>query len=238
LIRRIARPRGWGIRTLALIVPICAMALSGSFGNLASAQEATPAATPGVLSTEPANLDCTTVSPTTSYAIVSDESAVRYRAQEELTGRGAVEAVGETSAFIGNIYFDEAGVPLACSRWDADLRTLTSDESRRDNYLYNNTLETETYPLATFILTSVEGLDAPLGAEAVTFTLVGDLTIHGVTKAVSWEVTAKLDGDTLAGNASTTFNMADFNIEPPKVGPVISLDEDVVLEADITASVA
>ncbi len=241
MIRRIARPRSWGIRTLVLLVPICAIALSGSLGNSVSAQETTAevAATPGVLTTDPANLDCTTAAvPTTSYAIVSDDSAVRYRAQEELAGQGAVEAVGETNAFIGNIYFDEAGLPLACSRWDADLRTLTSDESRRDNHLYNDTLETETYPLATFILTSVEGLDQALSDEEVTFTLIGDLTIHGVTKAVAWEVTAKLDGDTLTGSASTTFNMADFNIEPPVFGPVISLDENVVLEADITAQVA
>jgi hypothetical protein len=32
--------------------------------------------------------------------------------------------------------------------------------------------------------------------------------------------------------------MADFDIEPPKVGPVVSLDDDVVLEADITATIA
>jgi polyisoprenoid-binding protein YceI len=191
-----------------------------------------------VLATPAANLDCSTVSPTMTYAIDSENSAVRYRAQEELAGQGANEAVGETNAFIGNIYFDESGLPLACSRFDADLRTLTSDESRRDNFLYNNTLETGTYPLASFILTSVEGLDEPLGEEEVTFTLIGDLTIHGVTKSVSWEATAKLDGDTIAGSAFTTFDMPDFDIEEPVVGPVISVDENVRLEVDITAEVA
>jgi polyisoprenoid-binding protein YceI len=171
-----------GIVKLALVVPIMAMAVSGFFAGSASAQDATPVPTPGVLTTEPASLDCTTaISPTADYAIVSEESTARYRAQEELQGLGDNEAVGETQAFIGNIYFDEAGLPLACSRWDVDLRTLVSDESRRDNFLRGNTLETETYPLATFISTSVEGLDQPLGSEDVTFTLIGDLTIHGVT---------------------------------------------------------
>jgi polyisoprenoid-binding protein YceI len=239
LIDRIARPRTWGIRSLALVVPLVAVALAGALGNPAAAQDATPTATPGVLATEPANLDCSTATvPTTTFAIDSENSAVRYRAQEELVGKGANEAVGETNAFIGNIYLDESGSPLACSRFDADLRTLTSDESRRDNFLYRNTLETEQYPLATFILTSVEGLDQPLADEEVTFTLIGDLTMHGVTKAVSWEATAKLDGDTLTGTASTTFNMADFDIEPPVVGSVISLDENVKLEVDITAEPA
>jgi polyisoprenoid-binding protein YceI len=234
LTTRTARPRVRGLRTLVLIVPFCAAA----FGSAVSAQEATPSPTPGVLATPAANLDCSTVSPTTAYAIDSQNSAVRYRAQEELAGTGANEAVGETNAFIGNIYVDGSGLPLACSRFDVDLRTLKSDESRRDNWLYNNTLETGTYPLATFILTSVEGLDQPLGNDNVTFTLIGDLTIHGVTKTVSWEATAKLDGDTITGSAYTTFNMDDFNIQQPIVGPVISVDKNVKLEANITAKVA
>ncbi|MEA2594458.1 MAG: hypothetical protein QOF01_927 [Thermomicrobiales bacterium] len=223
-----------------MIVPLVAVALSGSPWNAVAAQdEATPTATPGVLTTPTANLDCSAATaPTADYAIDSENSAVRYRAQEELAGKGANEAVGETNAFIGNIYFDESGLPLACSRFDADLRTLKSDESRRDNFLYNNTLQTEQYPLATFILTSVEGLDQPLGKDETTFTLVGDLTIHGVTKAVTWEATAKLEDDTLTGTAFTTFNMADYDIQPPNVGPVISLDENVKLEVDITAKAA
>lgn len=235
--RHQTRKAGW--LKLALVVPMMALTLGGLIGNSALAQEATPVATPGVLDDEPANTDCATaISPTADYAIVSEESAVRYKAQEELQGTGANEAVGETNAFVGNIYFDEAGLPLQCSRWDADLRTLTSDESRRDNFLRQNTLETDTYPQATFILTSVEGLDQPLGTEEVTFTMIGDLTIHGVTKVVSWTATAKLDGDTLTGTAATTFDMEDFNITPPKVGPVLSIDETVVLEADITAKSA
>jgi polyisoprenoid-binding protein YceI len=223
---------------MALILPLFVFAASGSsFWSNASAQDASP--TPGVLSSPAANIDCSTApANTTDYAVASDKSAVRYKAEEELASKGANTAVGETNAFIGNIYFDASGVPVACSRWDADLRTLKSDESRRDNFLYNNTLETQTYPLATFILTSVEGLNGPLTNEDTTFTLIGDLTIHGVTKSVSWHATAKLDGDTVTGTATTSFNMPDFNIQPPKVGPVISLDEHVVLEVDISATKA
>jgi polyisoprenoid-binding protein YceI len=238
LTHRFSRPRSPGVRTLGLIVPLVAAVLGGALWNSASAQDATPTPTPGVLASPAANLDCSTVSPTTAFAIDGQNSAVRYKAQEELAGKGANEAVGQTNAVIGNIYFDESGKPLACSRFDADLRTLKSDESRRDNFLYHNTLQTEQYPLATFILTSVQGLDQPLGANQVTFILVGDLTIHGVTKSVSWTATAKRDGDSITGNASTTFNMADFDIQPPKVGPVISLSETVKLEADITAKAA
>ncbi len=205
----------------------------------ATAQETPSATVPGVLETPAATLDCETAapSPATTYAIVSEESAARYRAQEELAGIGANEAVGETNAIIGQILFDEGGTPLACSRFDVDLRTLQSDESYRDNYLYGNTLETEQYPLATFILTAVEGLTAPLAdGEETTFTLIGNLTVHGVTKLVAWETTATLDDDRLSGTAVTTFEMPEFAIEPPVVGPVVSLDEKVQLEVDIVAT--
>jgi polyisoprenoid-binding protein YceI len=222
-----------------------------SIGRLAAAQDTpaeTPAAeattTPGVLETPAAAIDCGTdpFAPTPAaaadavYSIVAEESEARYRAQEELAGRGATEAVGRTNAFIGTIFLGADGLPVACSRFDADLRTLQSDEARRDNYLYDNTLETETYPLATFVLTGVEGLTGPLTeGEETTFLLIGDLTLHGVTKAVAWEATVMLDGDTIEGTARTEFDMPDFAIEPPVVGPVVGLDETVALEVDITA---
>jgi len=144
--------------------------------------------------------------------------------------------VGETNAFIGTILLAEDGTSLPCSRFDVDLRTLKSDEARRDNFLYNNTLETGQYPLATFILTSVAGLDGPLvEGEETPLTLVGNLSVHGETQLIAWKGTVTLDGDTLSGSARTTFTMDDFGIEEPVVGPVVSVDETIALEVDITA---
>jgi len=234
---------------IATVVLIAVVALGATL-RTAHAQEATATAAataPGVLEEEPSTLACAAVgnaAPTAeppaetavTFAIVSEESEARYRSQEELAGQGANEAVGATSAFIGDILFDAAGMPLACTRFDVDLRTLVSDELRRDNYLYTNTLETQRYPLATFVLTEVEGLAEPLAdGEETTFTLIGNLTVHGVTKLVAWEATVTLDGDTLEGRAATEFDMPDFNITPPVVGSVVSLDETVKLEVDITA---
>ena len=170
------------------------------------------------------------------YAIVPEESAARYRVQEELAQVGETEAVGQTQAIIGQIAFDEAGLPLACSRFDVDLRTLQSDQARRDNYLYQNTLEAETYPLATFVLRAVEGLDAPLAeGEAATVRLIGDLTLKDVTKLVAWEAHVTMADGALTGAAATEFEMPDFAIEPPSVPMLLSLDETIRLEIDLTA---
>ena len=171
------------------------------------------------------------------YAIAPEESIARYRVEEELADVGVQDAVGETQAMIGQIGFDENGMPLACSRFDVDMRTLQSDSARRDNYLYANTLEAETYPLATFVLRAVEGLDQPLAAgEETAVVLIGDLTLRDTTKLVAWQATVVRDGERLTGNAATEFEMPDFGIEPPRVPVVLSLDETIRLEIDIAAA--
>ncbi len=178
----------------------------------------------------PEGVDAATV-----YAIVPEESAARYRVQEELAQVGENEAVGETQAIIGQFGFGEDGLPLPCSRFDVDLRTLQSDQAKRDNYLYQNTLEAERYPLATFVLRSVEGIEAPLSEEETTLRLIGDLTLRDVTQLVAWEARVTLVDGALSGTAATMFEMPDFAIEPPSVPVVLSLDETIRLEVDLTA---
>jgi polyisoprenoid-binding protein YceI len=170
------------------------------------------------------------------YSIVPEESKARYRVKEELAQVGENEAVGETQAIIGQFGFGEDGLPLPCSRFDVDLRTLQSDQAKRDNYLYRNTLEAETYPLATFVVRAVEGMEAPLQeGQETTLRLIGDLTLRDVTKLVAWEAKVTLAEGALTGTAATMFEMADFGITPPSVPVVLSLDETIRLEVDLTA---
>lgn len=179
----------------------------------------------------PEGVDAATV-----HAIVPEESAARYRVQEELAEVGETEAVGETQAIIGQFGFGEDGLPLPCSRFDVDLRTLQSDQARRDNYLYQNTLEAEKYPLATFVLRAVEGMEAPLQeGQETTLRLIGDLTLRDVTKLVAWEAKVTMNEGALIGTAATEFAMPDFGIEPPSVPVVLALDETIRLEVDLTA---
>ena len=229
-----------------LFVAMAGLLLSLPIGSAAQDDSTPDATVAGVLgdavATDSCNLDDYAAAPdgtVTLYRIVSDESEVRYLAEEELASIGATTAVGSTSAFIGQIGLDESGVPLICSRFDADLRTLTSDESMRDNYLYNNTLETGTYPLATFILTDVEGIDGALvDGEETEVTLIGNLTIHGVTKLVAWTGTVTLSGDTLAGSAEMSFQVEDFGMEEPQSRMVVSIDDTITLQVDIVAQLS
>ena len=211
----------------ALLAMAGGLLFSTASGNVAAQNEASAGASPQA---SPAAEVAYT------FTVDAEQSTARYRAQEELSGIGANEAVGETNAIIGTLLFDANYQPVAGSRIDVDLRTLKSDETRRDNFLYDNVLETGQFPLATFIVTGVEGLEGGLpDGEEVTFKLTGDLTLHGVTNAATWDVTVTRDGDALTGSATTTFVLADYDMEKPIIGPVVSIDDDIVLEIDVTA---
>lgn len=231
-------------RSLRAVVPAALLMLTAVAPGAAFAQETATPTPAGVVESVPDLVACDTpalgetpsVPGALTYQIVPEESATRYRVAEELATVGVTEAVGETQAMLGAILLGEDGLLVPCSRFDVDLRTLQSDSARRDNYLYQNTLQTETYPLATFVLRGVEGLDGPfVEGQETTFTLLGDLTLQDTTRLVAWDTTATLEGDTLTGSAATQFEMPDFGIEPPRVQVVVSLDETIRLEIDLSA---
>jgi hypothetical protein len=49
---------------------------------------------------------------------------------------------------------------------------------------------------------------------------------------VTWEVTARVEGDRIIARARTQFTFADFGLEPPRVPVVLSVDETIRLEVD------
>jgi polyisoprenoid-binding protein YceI len=171
----------------------------------------------------------------TSFAVVAEATEARYRVTEQIAGNDLPnDAVGATSAVSGAIVIDADGrvVPDA-SKITVDLTTLASDNSRRDGFVKQSTLQTGQFPTATFVPTAVEGLPTPLPTSgAVSFALVGDLTVHGVTWPVTWQVEALADEAAVAGTATTTVTFAQFGMTAPKVGPVLSVDEELALEID------
>jgi polyisoprenoid-binding protein YceI len=170
------------------------------------------------------------------YTVVTDGSEVRYRVREQLVGVSFPnDAVGATSAVEGTVALDAQGrVIPGASRLTVDLRTLRSDQGRRDNYVRRNTLETDRFPTVTFVPTEVRGLPVPLPQTgSVPIELVGDLTVKDVTRRVTWEGTATFDGPRVAVRARTAFKFEDFNLRVPRVSVVLSVENDIKLEADL-----
>ena len=120
-----------------------------------------------------------------------------------------------------------------------DLSKLQSDESRRDNWIKNDTIQTSRFPMATFVPREAQGLPTPLPSSGqATFQLLGDLTVHGVTKPVTWQVTAQFADGAVTGNATTNVKITDFGMTPPKVGPVLGIEDALTLELAFSASSA
>lgn len=161
----------------------------------------------------------------------------RYRATEQLVGRGVNEAVGRTTAISGGVVLDRAGAVVSeQSQIVVDLRTLKSDESRRDNWLQRNTIQTDRFPTATFVVRGVRGLPFPLPTSgAATFELVGDLTVRDVTRPLTWQVQAQFRAAEITGLATTDLRLTDFGLTPPTVGPVLSIADPIKLELQFTA---
>jgi polyisoprenoid-binding protein YceI len=169
------------------------------------------------------------------YGVV-EGSEVRYRVREQLVGLSFPnDAVGATKAIEGAVVFDAQGRFLpGDSRVTVDLRTLRSDEARRDNYIRRNTLETDRFPTVTFAPTEALRLPVPLPRSgSVSFELLGDLTVKEVTRRLGWEATATFDGPKVTVRARTAFRFADFGLRVPRVSVVLSVEDDIKLEADL-----
>jgi polyisoprenoid-binding protein YceI len=175
------------------------------------------------------------------FTVTTTGNAARYRVRERLMGRDLDnDAVGETQQVAGAITVDEAGKVLADqSRFVVTTAGLKSDNDRRDGYVRRRLLETEQFPTVELVPTVVRGFPAKLpaaGAAAgpVSFELLGNLTVKGVTRPTTWRVTARQAGNTVTGTATTRFTFTDFGITPPKVPVVLSVADTIGLEYDFT----
>jgi polyisoprenoid-binding protein YceI len=177
---------------------------------------------------------------TRTFAIAPDATTAQYAVEEEFFGQdlGFVTAIGRTQTIDGQIDFAVDGATLqdVNGTFNVDLRTLTSDRSRRDSLIRERWLESDRYPMATFTATGVSDLpaDAALGQE-VAFKLTGDMTIREVTNPWTWDITANLDGSTLTGTATSFFFMKDFGFDPPAIANILEVTDGVTVTVDFTA---
>jgi polyisoprenoid-binding protein YceI len=171
----------------------------------------------------------------TRYVVAPAGNEARYRVREQLAGFDLPrDAVGATKNVTGQVVIGADGkVVKESSKLTIKLDELKSDQSRRDNYLRRSTLETGKYPTAEMVPSALEGLLLPIPAgSSQTFSLRGDLTVHGVTHPTTWNVTARAEGKDIVGTASTAFTFKDFGLQQPKVPIVLSVADTIKLEYD------
>jgi len=168
---------------------------------------------------------------------VTTASVVGYRVTEDLIGGLANNvAVGRTNAVTGTVTV--AGTKVSAVAISADLTKLTSDSSRRDSQVQDRILNTRTYPTATFKLTSPIdfGSIPAVGTENKT-KATGDLTIHGVTKSVTLDVTYQLvSAHEIRILGTLPVVWADFKIPSPTFAGVADVRDNGAMEFLIVAT--
>ena len=168
---------------------------------------------------------------------VAQGSEVRYRAREQLAQRPAPnDAVGKTSSVSGAIVIGADGKPVKDqSKITVQMNTLASDSGQRDNFVRGTTLEVNRFPTADFVVTDIRNLANPMPTSGeATFDLIGDLTLHGVTKQVTFPVKATFSANDVKGSTSTKISFADYGMSKPQVPVVLSIEEPITLEMDLT----
>lgn len=167
------------------------------------------------------------------WVIVSlDDLFAGYRIGEELASIGTSEAVGRTSIIEGQITI--AGMVLTSAIITVDMTTLQSDESRRDNTLRSQALQTGSFPSAIFELTGPVELPAELAdGQAISITVPGNLTLHGVTQPVEMPLDVQLSNGVLVVAGSQEIALTDYGIRKPSAQSVLSVSDTGLLELQL-----
>ncbi len=101
---------------------------------------------------------------------------------------------------------------------------FTDSEKLTGHLLSPDFFDVEKFPTATFVSTAIK----PAG-EA--FDVTGDLTLHGVTKSITFPAKLKLEGDAVTAGAEFAINRKDFGITyPGKADDLIADNVAITLE--------
>jgi polyisoprenoid-binding protein YceI len=214
----------------ALLVAAC----GASAGTLS-----TPSPSPTATATATAASSATTAS--TAAWTVTDTSKATIRVREQLVGVSLPsDAVLTATGAQGSFALNSDGTFGSGSKITFQLSTLSSDESNRDNFIKQDTLQVRQFPTAEFVPTKATGLTVPLASSGTfTFTLTGNMTIKGKTKEVTFDVTAKRDGSDLTATATAnpTWKFGDFGMTAPSVPfRVLSVTDEIRATIDIVAT--
>src|SRR6476620_2025657 len=170
-----------------------------------------------------------TIDDTSGSLAEGTSSFAGYRVKEELAGTGANTAVGRTQNVSGSLTID--GATITAMQVSVDMTTLQSDDSRRDERLRTDGLQTDQFPTATFTLTEpIEVGSVPKDGQTIQAVAVGNLTLHGVTRSVEVSIQAQRNGNEIEAIGSVDVVLTDYAIEAPTGFLVLSIANTGTIE--------
>jgi polyisoprenoid-binding protein YceI len=135
---------------------------------------------------------------------------------------------GSFKAFNGLIELTPGAPGIKQITVDIDTTSLDADDPKLTGHLKSKDFfEVTTYPTAKFITTEIK----PSTEKGTTHTLVGNLTLHGVTKSITIPVDVKIDGANITMTSKFSLDKNEFGMTYGTTPPLIR--KEVVIELDV-----
>jgi polyisoprenoid-binding protein YceI len=155
-------------------------------------------------------------------------SQAGYRVQEVLVGQNAT-AVGRTTKIWGSMTI--SGSTVTKASFTVDMASVVSDQSQRNARFDGPIMDVSQYPTATLTLSAPIDLGTiPADGTVEHYNATGDLDMHGVTKSVSFPVTAERVGSGIDVLADISITFSDWDIANPSVGGFVTTASTGTLE--------
>jgi polyisoprenoid-binding protein YceI len=159
---------------------------------------------------------------------VGTGSQAGYRVQEVLVGQNAT-AVGRTSKIWGSMSI--SGSTVTKASFTVDMASVVSDQSQRNARFDGPIMDVSQYPTATLTLSApIELGTIPADGAVEHDNATGALDMHGVTKSVSFPVTAERVASGIDVLADIPITFSEWNIANPSVGGFVTTANSGTLE--------
>ena len=138
---------------------------------------------------------------------------------------------GGFKTFSGTITLVDGKAEASQVAVEIDVNSLFTDSPKLEGHLRSKDFfEVEKFPKATFTSTKI----VPGGKDGATHTVSGNLTLHGVTKEISFPATITIGATEVSAKAKFSLNRKDFGIVYPGA-PDDLIRDDVLIDWNIVA---
>ncbi len=160
------------------------------------------------------------------YVITPQNSKIEF-VGSKVTGshHGSIENFSGEIDYAGDVEKSRVSITMQMESLTTDTPDLTKHLKTADFF------DVAKFPQATFVSTAIKAG----GEKGATHTVTGNLTLHGVTKAVTFPATISVTADAASVESTFSINRKDFGIN--YTGPADNLiRDDVVLTLHIRAT--
>lgn len=201
------------ISVIAAVVVIGVVAAIVGTNLYTSSENAKASATPSVAASRaPSTIDDSDLS---GEWTVGGDSEAGYRVHEVLNGSD-VTVTGRTDSVTGSATVD--GTSITKATITVQVADIATDSNQRDSYFRDSAMDTSAFPTATFELTEPIADAVPSGSGTTKVEASGNLTLHGVTKAVTATLEVGLNGDGVDISGSIPITFSDYGVQAPSLG--------------------